>query len=100
MNTNTTAIKNIIDNLEAGSFKVIITDDGQARDVTKENIENLNRVLETAYEKDAYIAELNAALQAVTTQLEWYNNNGRIKANTTERERIENNIRWAKKAIT
>ena len=63
-------IKNMIENLEAGNFKVIITDDGQPRDVTQDNIEALIRVLETAYEKDAYIAELNAAMSLALRYLE------------------------------
>lgn len=43
--------------------------------------------------------ELLNTLEALTSAFAWYNDNSRIKANAPERERIENNIRWARAAI-
>jgi hypothetical protein len=37
-------IQNMIDNLSAGAFKVMICDDGAERDVTAETIANLKRI--------------------------------------------------------
>ena len=38
------SIQNIIDNLSAGAFKVMICDDGTERDITAETIDNLKRI--------------------------------------------------------
>jgi hypothetical protein len=39
------AIQAMIENLQAGSFRIVICDDGAERDVTAENIENLKNAL-------------------------------------------------------
>lgn len=39
------AIRNIIENLQAGAFKVVICDDGPERDITAETIANLKRIV-------------------------------------------------------